>query len=97
MGLGFDSERLVLEEAARSTYENAKFSRDLLGEVPIVVVTDPFHTLRCRIVFRRFFKSVKIRSGEAESIRWKAGYREMLSLVKTIVHSIWERRGFKAM
>jgi uncharacterized SAM-binding protein YcdF (DUF218 family) len=78
----------MLEDAARSTYENARLSHRLIGATPIVVVTDPFHALRCAIVFRRFFNSVQILSTKPEGVRWKAGYREIGSLVKTIIIAV---------
>lgn len=49
----------ILEEPlARSTRDNARRTRDLLGDVPVVVVTDADHRFRCERVFRRSFTTV---------------------------------------
>jgi uncharacterized SAM-binding protein YcdF (DUF218 family) len=58
LALGLSSEALVIESRARSTEENARFSAELLGQIPVVVVTENYHRARAGRVFRRYFKEV---------------------------------------
>ena len=86
--LGVPEDHIVIEDLAVSTFENARRSYRIIGEAPIVVVTDPFHVLRCRIVFRRFFNSAQVICTNSKEVRWKAGYKEILSLCKTVYLSL---------
>lgn len=54
MDLGVPAEAIVLEEQARSTFQNAAFSAALLpdGTRRVIVVTDRFHLLRSAVIFR---------------------------------------------
>ncbi|WP_375452488.1 YdcF family protein [uncultured Devosia sp.] len=54
-GLGIAPDRLVLEDRARNTAENADFTAALLGDVdgPIVLVTSAFHMPRSVGLFRK--------------------------------------------
>jgi uncharacterized SAM-binding protein YcdF (DUF218 family) len=55
LGLGVPDERIVVEDRARNTFENAVFSGRIVRErgwQRIVVVTDGFHLRRALFVFR---------------------------------------------
>jgi uncharacterized SAM-binding protein YcdF (DUF218 family) len=57
--LGVPEAALALEPGSRSTRENAAMSAGILGsEARVVVVTDAFHQLRSRRIFRRHFSEV---------------------------------------
>lgn len=80
--LGVPHERLLLEESASSTWENAVNTRALLGDVPVVVVTDPFHRFRTARVFRRFFKTVSVEvTTEPTPLPFKLRLREAGAIV----------------
>jgi len=73
--LGVAGDRLVREEQATSTEENARFSRDLIGDIPVLVVSDSYHLLRSKLVFRRYFSQVEV-SATATPWLWRAWLRE---------------------
>lgn len=57
--LGVPGEALILEDQARSTRDNGAKSEQLLGsEARVLIVTDAYHQLRARRVFRRHFAEV---------------------------------------
>ena len=51
---GIDSERIIIEDKSSSTYENLKFSREIIKEnalcEKITIVTDGYHQLRAEII-----------------------------------------------
>ena len=50
----------LLEKQATTTYENAKYSSELMANEGLrsaIVVTSPTHTKRSRIIFNSFFKN----------------------------------------
>jgi uncharacterized SAM-binding protein YcdF (DUF218 family) len=63
---GLTPDAVILEERSTSTWENAKFSADILesalgrdrGALSVLVVTDRYHVLRARRVFGRHFGTV---------------------------------------
>ena len=67
-GLGIAPERLVLEDQARNTAENADFTAVLLGELdgPAVMVTSAFHMPRSMGLFRK---------AGLEMLPWPTDYR----------------------
>lgn len=63
----------VTEEAASSTFDEAVIVRDLManrGMKSCIVVTDPFHTFRTRLVFREVFEG----SGMSVAIKPVTGH-----------------------
>lgn len=53
---GVDPDRIRVERKARSTLQNAKFSKPLLGDADhILLVTDRFHLARSYVSFRLFW------------------------------------------
>ena len=55
---GVPDAALVVEDRARTTRENARFSYETLGPLSVVVVTDGYHTWRCRRLFAAHFREV---------------------------------------
>ena len=49
---------IIIENKARNTFENAQYTRQLLGDVPITLVTSTTHMIRSVISFKKFFKDV---------------------------------------
>ena len=63
----------VTEEAASSTFDEARIVRDLManrGWKSCIVVTDPFHTFRTRLIFREVFEG----SGMSVAIKPVTGH-----------------------
>lgn len=55
-------DRIVLEDCATTTRENATLTRVLLGDVRVLIVTTDWHVPRARRVFRRSFTHVQAAS-----------------------------------
>ncbi|MBF0189570.1 MAG: envelope biogenesis factor ElyC [Magnetococcales bacterium] len=53
LGLGVPSERIVLEEVARDTENQARLIQDLIGNEPFVLVTSALHLPRAMALFRK--------------------------------------------
>ncbi|MGN0613944.1 MAG: YdcF family protein [Porcipelethomonas sp.] len=54
---GIDPERIIMEDKSRSTYENFKYSAEILNQWNIseaAVVTDGFHQYRAGIIAKKF-------------------------------------------
>jgi uncharacterized SAM-binding protein YcdF (DUF218 family) len=49
-----------LEERSRSTEENARFTRELIGERRVLVVTDAYHVYRSELIYARYFSQSRI-------------------------------------
>lgn len=58
--LGVPESAMRLEERSRSTEENARFARELLGDQRVLVVTDAYHVFRTERLFRRHFSDVQV-------------------------------------
>jgi uncharacterized SAM-binding protein YcdF (DUF218 family) len=52
---GVPESALVIEDRSRTTEENARFARELLGDARVLVVTDAYHVLRCELIYSRYF------------------------------------------
>ena len=57
---GVPAHAIVREAESTSTEENAIEAAKVLGDVPILVVTDRYHVLRCERVFGRHFSRVRV-------------------------------------
>lgn len=88
---GIDASRIVLEERARNTIENALYSKAILSERNwrrALVVTDSFHLPRAWYVFRRLGVSVAmaaVRPATPSRQWWLAHGREIAALPWTIL------------
>lgn len=61
VSLGVPEEVCLLEEQSHSTDENARFSLNLVEpDARIVLVSDPYHLLRARQVFRTYGREVMV-------------------------------------
>ena len=61
--LGVPEANIILEEKARTTYENAKYSFQIMedrGFKSAIVVTSPYHTRRASIIFHHFFDKIDV-------------------------------------
>ncbi|MEW6008516.1 MAG: ElyC/SanA/YdcF family protein [Candidatus Omnitrophota bacterium] len=63
VSLGVPQEAIILEEKATNTYENVKFTDEILKEKKwdsILLVSSPYHMLRAGLVFKKNAKGVKV-------------------------------------
>lgn len=64
VSLGVPEDVIILESESRSTYENVKFTADLLdkyGYKKILLVSSPYHMRRASLVFNKIAKSLEVR------------------------------------
>jgi uncharacterized SAM-binding protein YcdF (DUF218 family) len=54
---GVPAAALVIENRSHTTEENARFTRLLIGDASVLVVTDAYHVLRSELIYRREFRS----------------------------------------
>lgn len=55
LAAGVPAAAILLEDRSRSTEQNASFSRALLGERRVLVVTDAYHVLRSQHIYDRYY------------------------------------------
>jgi len=63
ISLGIPEDAIILEDQARSTYQNVKFSNDILlsrGWNRILLVSSPYHMKRTSLVFNKVNSAIKV-------------------------------------
>jgi uncharacterized SAM-binding protein YcdF (DUF218 family) len=55
---GVPDSALRIEDRSQNTLENAEFSRELIGEKRVLVVTDAYHVLRSKLIYEHYFQEV---------------------------------------
>jgi uncharacterized SAM-binding protein YcdF (DUF218 family) len=81
LGWGVPDAAIVAEDRSSSTTENAEEIAAVLGDVPILVVTDRYHALRCRRVFGRVFGEVEVQGALSPPwVRFRGAIREVLAI-----------------
>jgi uncharacterized SAM-binding protein YcdF (DUF218 family) len=98
-GQGVPSERILHEDAALSTVDNAKFTEPLLdriGAKRVVLVTNWFHTRRALAIFksqqegREFFVSYSKRPDPAREWDLATERRERMAILHNLFfHGVW--------
>lgn len=73
---GVAKEKIILEDKAKSTYENAVFSKEIVldkGFKSAIVVTSNYHTRRSSLVFNKAFRKsgVKLTFCSVEDVSFK--------------------------
>jgi uncharacterized SAM-binding protein YcdF (DUF218 family) len=61
--LGIPESSILLEEKARTTFLNAKYSLKIVRENKFksaILVTSPYHTFRASLIFGRFFRGIDL-------------------------------------
>ncbi len=64
VSLGVPEEAIILEDRAKNTYENVKFSKDILAQNnwnKMLLVSSPYHMRRTSLVFNKIAKEIKVR------------------------------------
>lgn len=88
VALGVAADAVVIEPRARTTRENALYTRDLVGGRWLVVTCD-FHGWRCRRVFGRVNPDVAVVTA---ATRWSTFMR--MALREAITLGIYAARGW---
>ncbi|MBS4218828.1 YdcF family protein [Bacillus sp. FJAT-49711] len=85
---GIKEDRLILETASTSTYENIQFSKKLLPASinSVTIITSDFHLARARKIARRLdLESDTVAAKTPKVVKWKLTTRERFALLKTYV------------
>lgn len=85
---GIEEDRLILETASTSTYENIQFSKKLLPSSvnSVTIVTSDYHLARAREIARQLdLESDAVSAKTPKVVEWKLTTRERLALLKTSV------------
>ncbi len=73
--LGVPTDKVLVEKESRNTFDNAKFTRDILmnnNVESIILVTSPYHQRRASLTFNRYLgDSVKIINHSAADSAWR--------------------------
>lgn len=67
MARGIAPERILVESKSRNTYENLKFSRQLVSDASasVAVVSNDYHLFRGMALARSEFAGQRVRRGDA--------------------------------
>lgn len=63
VSLGVPEDTIILDDRARNTYENVKFAKEILekhGWNRTLLISSPYHMLRCQLVFNKIAKAIKV-------------------------------------
>lgn len=85
MNKGIAADRIILEEASTSTYENLLFSKELLPEdiSKITIVSNDFHLQRAKFLAEKVGLEADVLAAETpSSVEKRAHRRERLALLK---------------
>ena len=99
--LGVPADAILLEEKSTTTYENAKYSLDIMtgqGYKSAIVVTSPYHTRRTKIIFEHLFDGkgidLAICSFEPDTSNDKKWWQDELStqfIVNEYLKLLWDK------
>lgn len=84
--VGIDAERILIEDKSTSTYENLKFSQQLLTEntTNITIISNDFHLKRAAILAMKFgLDSDVVAAPTPKVVELKSRIRERAALLKT--------------
>lgn len=93
---GIDRGRIIREDKSRSTYENIKFSNDIIRasddreDIKLMVITADFHMLRTKFIAESFgFKTYGCPAGTSSRYALvKYSIREYFAFIKTILFDL---------
>ncbi len=88
---GIDEDRIVVEDRATSTYENMKYSKELIKEdtgepVTVLVITNKHHIFRAKFLAKRQgMEAYGLPSKIPQSILLQSYIREYFAVVKSLI------------
>lgn len=68
---------IVIEDKSRTTWENLKNTREIIGDVPVLLLTSSLHAPRAQAMARHFFSDVAVQTYREN--RLKHVLRELVS------------------
>ena len=68
---------VVIEDKSRTTWENLKNTREIIGDVPVLLLTSSLHARRAQAMARHFFSDVAVQTYREN--RLKHVLRELVS------------------
>lgn len=81
---GIAAHRILVEDKAKSTAENIRFSQPLMTSNQAVLVTNDFHTLRAKLLAQRAgIKTQILAAPTPDSVKVKLFVREYVALIKS--------------
>jgi len=85
---GINSDRIIIEDRSSSTYENLKFSGELISDLDkkIIISSSEFHLFRAKIIAKKLgYKNVGVLASRTPGILLPNYYaREYFAVLKTI-------------
>jgi len=69
--------QVVIEDKSRTTWENLKNTREIIGDVPVLLLTSSLHAPRAQAMARHFFSDVAVQTYREN--RLKHVVRELVS------------------
>ena len=97
LSLGVTKDDILLEKESLSTYENAKYTLEIMRAEKFksaILVTSPYHSKRASIIFQRFFKGIDLTTcpvpydSSKTSKWWKDRYRAR-DIVSEYLKLVW--------
>lgn len=87
---GLDPERILMDERSSNTFENLKYSREIIsnqkGENRIAISTSAYHQFRAGFLAKRLgLEFIRLPAVNPPSERIKAHVREVLAVVKSFL------------
>ena len=89
---GIDSERIIIEDKAKSTHENFKFAKKILEEMNvdsnqnIIVVTNDFHVFRSKLLAKRHRMNCSFVAAPTPSgVLIQSHLRESFAIIKSLL------------
>lgn len=87
MSNGVVKERIIKEELSTNTYENIKYSKELLGDQKeVVIVSNDFHLFRASVIAKRLDLEPYTLAAETPTIvKANLWAREYIAVIKTMI------------
>ncbi len=95
LAAGVPAEAIRLEDRSRSTHENLLFAKPILcglGATAVVIVTDPTHAPRARLIARGLGIAATSSSPSLRGRRWRAVLAQALREVPATALALWRLR-----
>ena len=89
---GVPDAAMLLEDRSTSTLENLRLARALLGDRPVVIVTDRTHAPRARLIARGLGMDAVTSSPPLRGGRWRTTLRQALREVPATALALWRLR-----
>lgn len=83
---GINPERIIQEDRSTSTIENIRFSKPLLSDRRVLIVTNDFHAYRAQLLAKRQGLTVQMLSAPTpQVVRTKMHIREYAAILKSLL------------